>query len=159
MLGQPLLELFRRLNLDLLAGRVTPNTSLLARLYVTRRDASVLLGLVVVLDDARSVLVEDVAGDTFHAEDFDIEALAVRQGIFDLCEGFLVDLVHVHGETAGSVETTSAAVAFKVLRLLVRDQKLEILKVSFAVVAPGAREDVLDVGVGALLFSHLADDG
>jgi hypothetical protein len=45
------------------------------------------------------VLVDDLGGYTFHAEDFNLEALAAWIGVFDMCEVFLVDLVHVHRET------------------------------------------------------------
>lgn len=34
-----------------------------------------------------------------HTEDLDIEALSVRNRIFDVCERLLVDLIHVHRET------------------------------------------------------------
>lgn len=50
------------------------------------------------MDDALVVLLENVVGDTLHAEDLDVEALAVGERILDGCEVFLVDLVHVHGE-------------------------------------------------------------
>lgn len=47
------------------------------------------------------MLLPDVLGDTFHAEDLDLEALAVGEGIFDVVKGLLVDLVHMNGETCG----------------------------------------------------------
>jgi hypothetical protein len=47
------------------------------------------------------VLVDDLGGHAFHAEDLDLETLAARIGVFDVREVLLVDLVHVHGETWG----------------------------------------------------------
>lgn len=90
-LRQPVLELFRRLNLDLL-----PLHRLSGR-GVARRDAPILLGLVEVLDDAVAVLIQRLLGDAFHAEDFHLEALSVRQRILDLAECFLVHLVQMNG--------------------------------------------------------------
>jgi hypothetical protein len=59
------------------------------------------LGLrrVEVLDDALVVLLDNVLGDTLHAEDLDVKALPVRECILDACEVFFVNLVHVDGET------------------------------------------------------------
>ena len=95
VLGQALLELFWRLELELLGGA-------LAARQPSRRVAcrSLPFGLrgVEVLDDALVVLLENVLGDTLHAEDLDVEALAVGERILDGCEVFLVDLVHVHRE-------------------------------------------------------------
>jgi len=51
------------------------------------------------LDDALVVLLYHILRDALHAEDLDVQALAVRQGILDAGEGLLVDLVHVDGET------------------------------------------------------------
>lgn len=45
------------------------------------------------------MLLQGVLGNTLHAKDFDFESLAVRKRIFDLAEGFFVDLVQVYGET------------------------------------------------------------
>lgn len=95
-LRQPSLELLRRLVLDLLPG--DPGR-LAAGQGVPRRRAPVLLLLVEVLDDAVAVLLEGLLRDALHAEDFDVEARAVGQGVLDLGERLLVDLVHVDGET------------------------------------------------------------
>lgn len=149
VLGETGLELAWCLNLDLLLRRLA-----VAGYRVAGGDATVLLGLVEVLHDAVAVLVEDLVRDTLHAEDLDIKALAVGQRILDLVEGFFMDLVQVHGETSGSVETTTTSVALEVLGLLMRDKELQILKVTLAVVAPWPRQDVLDIGVTALLLAH-----
>lgn len=78
------------------------------------------------------------------------------------------------GHTSSRVKPLAASVAFEVFRLLVGDEELEIFKVAFAcierlaemderrssgltVVAPWTSEDVLDVGVAALLLAHLDD--
>jgi hypothetical protein len=47
------------------------------------------------------VLVDDLSGDTFHAEDLDVEAAAAGDGVFNLVELLLVDLGHVDVETWG----------------------------------------------------------
>lgn len=54
-----------------------------------------------VLDDALVVLLYDLLGDTLHAENLDIEPLPAGKRILDTVESFLVDLVHMHGETCG----------------------------------------------------------
>jgi hypothetical protein len=43
------------------------------------------------------------------------------------------------------------------LRFLMRDENLQIVKVSFTVVAPRTRQDLLDVGMIPLLLPHDAD--
>lgn len=56
--------------------------------------------------------------------------------------------------TSCSVQASSTAVAFEVLCLLMRNKELQILEVSLAIVAPRPRQQLLDVGVAALLLSH-----
>lgn len=94
------------------------------------------LGLccVEVCDDALVVLLDNVVGDTLHAEDLNVEPLSVGQRVLDLIERFLVHLVHVDGETAGRVQSLAASVALEVLGFLVGNQELEILKVTLACV-------------------------
>ena len=148
------------------------------------------------MDDPLFVLLLDVLGDTFHSEDLDVQALAVREGILDMRQGLLVDLVHVHGETyeerkcvlavsddlagrlvgrwltSGGVQTATTSVAFEVFGLLMGDEKLQVLEITLAysgsassgcahacreltVVAPWSVDELLNVGVGALLLAHL----
>lgn len=45
------------------------------------------------------------------------------------------------------------------LGLLVIDQDLEIIKVSFTVIAPWPSEDLVGIGVSALLLGHGLGDG
>ena len=111
--------------------------------------------------------------DALGTENLEINRLAAWEGIFDLFEDFLVDLLHVHAQacfdvsassgklvrgeklTAGGVEAPRASVTLEVFCLLVVDQDLEVIKVALAVVAPGPREEVIDLGVLALLlFGH-----
>ena len=113
VLGQPLLDLLRGLDLDLL-GR-----ALGARRWIARRGVALGLGGVEVLDDALVVLLQDVLGDALHAEDLDVQPLPVGQRVLDVVEVLLMDLVHVHRQTAGRVEPLAAPVAFEVLRFLV----------------------------------------
>jgi hypothetical protein len=51
------------------------------------------------LCDLLVVLVDNLSGHAFHAEDFNLEALAARIRVLDMCEVLLVDLGHVHRET------------------------------------------------------------
>jgi hypothetical protein len=55
--------------------------------------------LVEVLDDAVSVLLEDLGRYALHAEDLDLEALAVRESIIDLAQCFFVYLVKMDRQT------------------------------------------------------------
>jgi len=126
VLGQPLLDLLGGLDLDLL-GR-----ALGARRRVTGGGVALGLGGVEVLDDALVVLLQDVLGDALHAEDLDVQPLPVGQRVLDVVEVLLVHLVHVHRQAAGRVEPLAAPVAFEVLRLLVRDEELEVFEVALA---------------------------
>lgn len=78
-LCKPLLELLGRLYLNLLL-----RFAALTRRGVARRDPPILLLLIESLNDSVPVLFEDILGNALHSEDFDIEALPVRQCIFDL---------------------------------------------------------------------------
>lgn len=53
----------------------------------------------VLLRDLLVVLVDNIFGDSFHAKNLNLEALAAGNGILDVSEVLLVDLVHVHRET------------------------------------------------------------
>lgn len=142
------LELAGSLHLDLLLRRLS-----VARYRVAGRDAPVLLGLVEVLDDAVAVLLEDLVRDALHAKDLNVEALSVRQRVFDLIKRLFVDLVQMHGETwqrreqsarsrhaewlgemrtSRGVQSAAASVAFEVFGLLMRDEELQIFKVALA---------------------------
>jgi hypothetical protein len=75
------------------------------------------------LCDLLVVLVYDFGRHTFHAEDFNLEALSAWVGVFNMREVFLVDLVHVHGETwyscqYGRLESHSFARAYRELGIL-----------------------------------------
>jgi hypothetical protein len=113
------------------------------------------LGLVKIRQDALIMLLNNVFGDSFHAEDFNVEAGSVWQGIVDGSQVFLVYLAHVHAETPCSVQSAPASFTFEVLCFLVVDQDLEIVKVALTVVAPRACEDLFEIGVVALLLRHL----
>ena len=89
-----------------------------------------------------------------HAEDFGLDALAAFHGVVEVGERRLVHLLQVDRQSASSVKATVAIVTLKVLCLLVRDQNLLVVEVALAVVAPRARENVLDGGVVALLLGH-----
>ena len=55
--------------------------------------------LVEVLDDSVAVVLKYLGGNAFHAKDFDLEALAIRQRILDVRQVLFVDLVKMDGET------------------------------------------------------------
>jgi len=55
------------------------------------------------LCDLLVVLVDYLGWYTLHAEDLKLQTLSAWVGILDMCERFLVNLVHVHGETSGRV--------------------------------------------------------
>lgn len=56
--------------------------------------------------------------------------------------------------TSSCIQPSSASLAFEMLRFLMVDQDLQIIKVTLTVVAPWPREDLFDVWVVALLFGH-----
>lgn len=56
--------------------------------------------------------------------------------------------------TSSSIQPPPASVALEVLRLLVRDEDLQVIKVAFAVVAPWATKELFEVRVSTLLLSH-----
>ena len=53
--------------------------------------------------------------------------------------------------TTSRIQTSATAIAFEMLRLLMRDEDFEIVKVALAVVTPWPTEDFLNVGVSSLL--------
>jgi hypothetical protein len=63
-------------------------------------------------------------------------------------------LLQVHEEATSSVKAPVAVVALEMLGFLVVDEDLLVVEVALAVVAPRARENVLDGGVVALLLGH-----
>lgn len=128
------------------------------------------------------VLVDDFGRYTFHAEDFNLEALAAWVGVFHMCKVLLVDLVHMHRETwellvqcskdpklheaqvmpffsemctSCSVQPPSTAVAFEMFGFLVRDEDLKVVEVALAIIAPGPFELLVEIGVSLALFRHL----
>ena len=107
-----------------------------------------------VLQDALCMCLNNVLGYSFHAEDLDVEACAIREGIIDCTQILLMNLAHVHAEAACGVEPPAASLTFEVLCLLMIYEDLEIVEVALAVVAPRSRKDFFDVGVVALLLRH-----
>jgi hypothetical protein len=82
VVGQPLLDLIRRLNLDLL------DWAFLATLSwrrVTGRSKAIGLCLIEVLDEALVVLLDYILGNTLHTKDLHLETLPVRKRILDEC--------------------------------------------------------------------------
>lgn len=99
ILARPLLNLLERLIHLLALDRQRRAVAKLARHGITRLSRALFLLLEMRLRDLLVVLVDDFYGDAFHAEDFNLEALSARVGVFDVREVFFVHLVHVHGET------------------------------------------------------------
>lgn len=135
MVRQPLLQLLGSFDLDLLGGSLATS---LSRRGVARGGMALGLCCIKVCDDALVVLLDNVVGDTLHAEDLNVEPLTVGQRVLNLVERFLVHLVHVDGETAGRVQSLAASVALEVLGFLVGDEELEILKITFAWADPSS---------------------
>jgi len=57
--------------------------------------------------------------------------------------------------TSSRVQATPTSVAFEVLGLLMVDEDLEVVEVTFTVVAPWSRQDFFHIGVASLLLRHL----
>jgi hypothetical protein len=57
--------------------------------------------------------------------------------------------------TSSCVQPPPTSVALEMLCLLMRNQELEIFKISLAVVTPWSRQELLDVGLLSLLLAHL----
>jgi hypothetical protein len=60
--------------------------------------------------------------------------------------------------TTSRIQTSTAAVAFEMLRFLMRDEDFEIIEVTLAVIAPRPTKDLLNVRVTSL-FTHLGHLG
>jgi hypothetical protein len=122
-----------------------------ARRGVTGASATLSLHLEVFVHDALFVVIDKVLGDTAHAEDLGVDALAAFNGVFDLGQGLLVDLLQVHRQATSSVEATVAVVATEVFGFLVGEEHSGVVEVALAVVAPRALDELFDLGVVALL--------
>lgn len=79
MLGQTFLDVIWGLSLELLGGPLV----VLAGRRVACGGEPLGLRLIEVLYDSLVVLLDDIFGNALHAEDFDVEALSVRECIFD----------------------------------------------------------------------------
>lgn len=71
----------------------------MARRGIARRDASVFLCLVEVLNDAVAVLIQRFLRYSFHAEYLDLETLSIGKGIFDVAQGLFMYLIQVDGKS------------------------------------------------------------
>jgi hypothetical protein len=151
VLGQTRLELFRSLHLALLRVRLS---SLLARRRIASQGPTIGLLLEELVEDALPVRVEELVWDAHHAEDFGLNVLATFDGVVDGSEGLLVNLLQVNLQTTSGVEAAIAVVTLEVLCFLVRDEDFLVVKVALAVVAPRARDEVLDIGTVALFLVH-----
>ena len=149
VLGKTGLELFGSFQLALLGVGLSVA---LTRRRVASQGPTVGLLLEEFVQDALSVRIEELVGDAHHAKDFRLDVLAAVDGVVDGSEGGLVHLLQVDLQAAGSVKAAVAVVALEVLSLLVGDEDLLVVKVALAVVAPRARDDLLDVGLVALLL-------
>lgn len=57
--------------------------------------------------------------------------------------------------TSRGIKPPATSVAFEVFRFLVGNQELQVLEISFAVVAPWSRQELFHVRLLSLLLSHL----
>jgi len=58
--------------------------------------------------------------------------------------------------TSCRVQSATASVTLEVFGFLMRDENLQIIEVTLAVVAPRPSEDLLDIGVLSLALAHAA---
>lgn len=92
MLRQPLLHIPHTLNLRLLRRRLSrPRTGR----RIPSNSLPLHLRLLELRGHALVMALDDVLGNTLHAEDFEIQARPVREGVVDGGELFFVDLAHV----------------------------------------------------------------
>jgi hypothetical protein len=91
-----------------------------------------------------NVSLHDVGRDAFDAEDLDVNTATAFDRVFDFGELKLVDLAHVDGEAADCLQATVAGIALEVTGFLVRAEDLDIVKVTFTVVAPRAVENLCE---------------
>lgn len=150
VLGKTRLELCRSLHLALL---LCVGLSLAWR-RVASQSSVVGLLLEELVQDALSVRVEELLWDATHPEDFGVDVLAAFDGVLDNGEGCLVNLLQVDCKTARGVKPAVTMVALEVLGLLVLCKDTIIVEVALAVIAPRARDDLLDVGLVALFLVH-----
>ena len=149
MLGSTSLDLFHSLHLALFRVGLSV---VLTRRRVTSQSPTVGLLLVEFVLDALPVRGNELVGNARHAKDFRLDVLAAIDGVFDDGESRLVHLLQVDLQATGGVKAAIAVVALVVLGLLVRNEDLEVVKVALAVVAPWARENILEVGLVALFL-------
>ena len=63
-------------------------------------------------------------------------------------------LSYVNAHTSSGIQSSTTPLAFEVLRLLMVNQDLQVVKVSLAIVAPGSGQNLLNVGMFALVLDH-----
>jgi hypothetical protein len=135
VLGQSLLQVRCCFELGLFGRPIACST----RNGVASGSLSVGLSLVEVGQDALVVSLDNVFGDAFHAEDLNIETLAIRERIVDGSQVLFVDLAHMYAQTwqglsanntcstsdsqltSGRVQSTPASLALEVFRFLMID--------------------------------------
>lgn len=61
--------------------------------------------------------------------------------------------------TSSCIQTTPASVAFEMLCLLVIDEDLEVVEVTFAIIAPWSRQDFFHIRMASFLLRHLVPCG
>ena len=121
---------------------------------VARSRLSLGLSLMEIGQDTLIVLLRNVIWDTFHAEDLDVKPGSVGQGIIDCGEILLMDLTHVNTQASCGVQPSAASFALEVLCFLMVDQNFQIIEVALAVIAPGSREDLFNIGAMGLPLGH-----
>jgi hypothetical protein len=107
--------------------------------------------LEVLVHNALLVGVNKVLRDAAHAENLGVDTLAAFDGILDRRQSLFVDLLQVHRQATSSVEATVAVVATEVLCFLVGEEDSGVVEVALAVVTPRALDELLNLGVIALL--------
>jgi hypothetical protein len=57
--------------------------------------------------------------------------------------------------TSSGIKPPTTSITLKVLCLLMRDENLQVIKITLTVITPGTSKDFLDVWMTTLLLSHL----
>lgn len=155
VLSEACLQLFRSFHLALLCVGLS---ILLAGRRIASQSPALGILLVVLVQNALSVRINELIRDAHHAEYLWFNSLSAFNCVVDGFKRRLVHLLQVDRQSASSVKATVAIVTLEVLCLLVRDENLLVIKVALTVIAPRARDELLDVNAIALFLDHGCGD-
>lgn len=124
---------------------------------ITRSSSSFGFRLVETCDDALIVCLNNIFWNAFHTKYLDIESLSTRQGIVDTRQGLFVNLIHMNGQTSCGIQSATTSFAFEMFSFLVRDEDLQVIEITLTIIAPWPSQQLLNIGMTALLLAHLTD--